>query len=656
MLNRILKWPRRAKTLFVASVDVVLALLSTWIAFTLRLDELHRPSADQALIYIAAPLLAIAVFMRFGLYRTIFRYAGSATLKATARAVAVYAVLISAVLWTVQWMGGEEIPRSLGVLQPMIFGLLVVGSRAFARFLLIGRHRHPMKRLLIYGAGEAGMQTAAALANSSQYALCGFVDDDPVKVGRRLNNVRVFSAEEVAQAVRHHAITDILLALPSTTRDRRNQLINALSSLPVHLQTLPGLEDLASGAVKVSDIRELDIEDLLGRAPVLPDAQLLARSCRGQVVLVTGAAGSIGSELCRVVLSQRPATLLLLDHSEFGLYEIHSELVRQVSKQALPVQVVPLLGSVQNVARLQEICAAWSPDTVYHAAAYKHVPIVEHNPIEGVANNVLGTLNAARAAWESGVRLFVLISTDKAVRPTNIMGASKRIAELILQGLAAAPHPDFAPLGAAGAACAGRTRFAMVRFGNVLGSSGSVIPLFRGQIAAGGPLTVTHPEVTRYFMTIPEASQLVVQAGAMAQGGEVFVLDMGEPVRIMDLAKRMVALSGLVLRDGEQPDGDIEIAVTGLRPGEKLYEELLIGDNPESTPHPRIMRAREDFLPWPELSAQLARLSSALQTGDVLGLRDIVCELVPNARLYGTVFDHVFCARQESTPESVVAR
>jgi FlaA1/EpsC-like NDP-sugar epimerase len=465
----------------------------------------------------------------------------------------------------------------------------------------------------------------------------------------------VFAPAEVAEAVEQHAITDILLAVPGTSRERRNRIIDSLASLPVRLQTLPALGDLASGRVTVSDIRELEVEDLLGREPVAPDPQLLASNCSGQVVLVTGAGGSIGSELCRVVLGQRPRTLLLLDHNEFGLYEIHSELVAQAAKQSLAAEIVPLLGSVRNLARLAEICAAWKPDTVYHAAAYKHVPLVEQNPVEGVLNNVMGTLNTARAAIESGVKLFVLVSTDKAVRPTNVMGASKRIAEMVLQALSAERPVDFAALDESGAPVPNGTKFAMVRFGNVLGSSGSVIPLFRAQIAAGGPLTVTHPDVTRFFMTIPEASQLVVQAGAMAQGGEVFVLDMGEPVRILELARRMVALSGLVLRDAQHPDGDVEIAVTGLRPGEKLHEELLIGDNPQATPHPRIMRAHEDFLPWPELAAHLKRLTDAAAAGDVIALREVLERLVPNAQFEGRVFDHVFQARQDAAAESACA-
>jgi FlaA1/EpsC-like NDP-sugar epimerase len=650
MRTRILQWPRPAKTALVAGLDVALALVATWVAFTLRLDALHRPSAEQSLIYAAAPVLAVAVFAYFGLYRAIFRYTGAATLKVTAGAVFVYAVLMSATLWTVQAMGGQVIPRSLGILQPIIFYLLVAASRSVARTWLSGRERRPQRRLLIYGAGDAGVQTAAALASSRQYSVLGFIDDDPGKVGRRVNDARVFAPAEVPGMIERYGITDILLALPGATRERRNRVIDSLASLPVHLQTLPALEDLASGRVTVNDIRELEVEDLLGREPVQPDPKLLASTCAGKVVLVTGAGGSIGSELCRVVLGQQPRTLLLLDHSEFALYEIHSELDAFARKYGNEVRLVPLLGSVQDPARLAEICAAWSPETVYHAAAYKHVPLVEHNAVEGVANNVLGTLNAARAALESGAQLFVLVSTDKAVRPTNVMGASKRVAELVLQALAAAPRADF---GAG--ELANRTRFAMVRFGNVLGSSGSVIPLFRGQIAAGGPVTVTHPDVTRYFMTIPEASQLVVQAGAMSQGGEVFVLDMGEPVRILELARRMIALSGLVPRDAAHPDGDIEIAVTGLRPGEKLHEELLIGDNPEPTSHPRIMRAREDFLPWPQLSAQLARLAEAARAGDVLAVRRVLRELVPGAQLEEKVFDHVFQAQQNEPAERAAA-
>ncbi|OGQ57681.1 MAG: capsular biosynthesis protein, partial [Deltaproteobacteria bacterium RIFCSPLOWO2_02_FULL_53_8] len=585
MQSRILGWSHATKRLVVILVDVILALLSTWIAFTLRLDELHSPSDAQWWVYGLAPLLAIPVFVKFGLYRAIFRYTGQAALKATGQAVVVFGMVFMAVLMWQQWPG---VPRSLGVLQPLIFLLLVGASRAVARFWLAGlggAQRQAEGRLLIYGAGTAGVQTASAMGISRQFSLLGFVDDDAAKVGRSINGVPVFAPPEVPGLLAQLGVTDILLALPSSSRERRNRIIDSLRSLPVHIRTLPGLADLATGRVTVQDFKELDIEDLLGRDTVPPNTDLLARNLADKVVLVTGAGGSIGSELCRQILAEHPRQLLLLDHNEFGLYSIHQELQDLCVAQGLGCELVPLLGSVASPRRLQKIFESYRPEIIYHAAAYKHVPMVEFNAAEGIVNNVFGTLNTARAAMECGVAQFVLISTDKAVRPTNIMGASKRMAELVLQALAAQSGPT-------------GTCFGMVRFGNVLGSSGSVVPLFRGQLASGGPLTVTHPEVTRYFMTIPEAAQLVLHAGAMATGGDVFVLDMGEPVRIMDLARRMVALSGLTVRDAANPGGDIEIAITGLRPGEKLYEELLIGDNPSPTAHPRIMKAHEDCLSW----------------------------------------------------------
>ena len=609
MQPRILAWPRAVKQLVVVLMDVVLSLLATWLAFSLRLDNLNWPQDAQLRVYLLAPLLAIPVFIRLGLYRAIFRYTGQAALLTTAKAVAIYAALLLGLLLWARW---ENVPRSLGVLQPLIFLLLVGGSRALARFWLAGQGRTASgpERFLIYGAGMAGAQTAAALGMGGSHMLMGFVDDDPAKIGRNINGVHVHASAEVSELVRKLGVTDILLALPSLSRERRNRIIESLRPLPVHIRTLPGLADLASGRVTVQDFRELDIEDLLGRDPVPPDAELLARDLAHKTVLVTGAGGSIGSELCRQILRQQPARLLLLDHSEYALYSIHQELEQLCRLEGIAADLTPLLGSVNHEVRLREICGAYRPHTVYHAAAYKHVPMVESNPAEGARNNVFGTLNMARVARDSGVTRFVLVSTDKAVRPTNIMGASKRMAELVLQAMAAEG--------------VGRTCFSMVRFGNVLGSSGSVVPLFRRQLEAGGPLTVTHAEVTRYFMTIPEAAQLVLQAGAMAQGGEVFVLDMGEPVRILDLAQRMVELSGLKVRDATNPQGDIEIAITGLRPGEKLYEELLIGDNPTPTSHPRIMKAHEDCLPWTELQRQLDRLLHAAESGDEAGIRAVL--------------------------------
>ncbi len=604
MQGRMLTWPRRVKQLVVMAMDVGLSLVATWLAFSLRLDELNWPDAMQLRVYVLAPLLALPVFIRLGLYRAIFRYTGQAALMTTAKAVGFYAVLLSGIVLWARW---PNVPRSMGLLQPLIFLLLVGASRAAARFWLngLGRPRLSAGRLLIYGAGQAGAQTAAALGFTGQFTLRGFLDDDPGKIGRSVNGMPVHAGGQADEVVRREGVTDILLALPSVTRERRNRIIENLRALPVHIRTLPGMADLASGRVTVQDFKELDIEDLLGRDPVPPDAGLLARNLAGKVVLVTGAGGSIGSELCRQILLERPRQLLLLDHSEYALYSIHQELQQICSVRSLNVLLTPLLGSVLGELRLDAICRLHRPDIVYHAAAYKHVPMVEANPAEGILNNVFGTLNVAQAAVRHGVGHFVLVSTDKAVRPTNVMGASKRMAELVLQAMAQQSIEG------------GRTCFSMVRFGNVLGSSGSVVPLFRRQLAAGGPLTVTHAEVTRYFMTIPEAAQLVLQAGAMATGGEVFVLDMGEPVKIMELARRMVELSGLKVRDEVHPDGDIEIVVTGLRPGEKLYEELLIGDNPAPTAHSRIMKAHEDCLPWEALKFQLDALAKAAEAEDV---------------------------------------
>ena len=606
MQSKVIAWPHWLKRLVVMALDVLLALAATWIGFSLRYEVWHWPSGQQWWVYGLTPLLAIPIFIKFGLYRAIFRYTGQAAFQATTRAVVLYgAVLLGILLWQ-RWL---MVPRTLGVLQPLIFLLLVGASRVVARFWLLetGPGRAPVAgRLLIYGAGAAGVQTASALAVSGQYVLLGFIDDDSDKIGRSVNGSPVYGPAKVAELVTQQAVSEILLALPSVSRERRNQILAGLQHLPVHIRTLPALSDLASGRVTVQDIRELDVEDLLARAPVPPDAALLASQLAGQVVLVSGAGGSIGAELTRQILLCRPRLLLLLDHNEFGLYNIHQELLALCAKGQLTTELLPLLGSVANLPRLHAIFSGYRPTTVYHAAAYKHVPMVEDNPGEGILNNVFGTLNMAQAAKQHGARRFVLVSTDKAVRPTNVMGASKRLAEMVLQAYAQQ---------------AADTCFTMVRFGNVLGSSGSVVPLFRRQIAEGGPITLTHPDVTRYFMTIPEAAQLVLQAGAMAVGGDVFVLDMGQPIKIIDLARRMVQLSGLTLCDPDHPHGDIAIEVTGLRPGEKLYEELLIGDNPEPTGHPRIMKAHEPFLPWDALTPALAVLRAAAQAGDTAAIK-----------------------------------
>ena len=608
-----------------------MGIVAMWLAFTLRLDTIHWPSGLQWLVYVMGPALALPIFIRMGLYRAIFRYTGMAALITTGKAVALYGAILLSILLTVQW---EGVPRSVGVLQPVILLLMVGASRALGWFWLAGRPENATHRLLIYGAGNAGAQTAAAMQNMRQYRLMGFVDDDHKKADSTINGVRVYSPHHLPELIGRLKITDVLLAIPSTTRQRRHQIIQNLGDAAVRVRTLPGLSDLASGRVTMTDFQDLDIEDLLGREPVAPNPQLLGRNIRDKTVLVTGAGGSIGSELCRQIAAQSAARLVLLDHSEYALYSIHHELDALKTKGLHACELVPILANVRDEAHLISICEQHKPHTIYHAAAYKHVPMVELNPGEGVLNNVFGTLNMVKAAITAGVQDFVLISTDKAVRPTNVMGATKRVAEMILQAVAASNTNPFAPsIDAAEAPWQSPTRFSMVRFGNVLGSSGSVIPLFRRQIAAGGPITVTHPEVTRYFMTIPEAAQLVLQAGAMAEGGDVFVLDMGTPVRILEIARRMVTLSGLSVRDQSHPDADIDLVFTGLRPGEKLYEELLIGENAKPTEHRQILRAREEYLHWRELQHQLQGLMDTTRSSSLPSIKALLNHLVSGGKL-----------------------
>ncbi|WP_437784615.1 polysaccharide biosynthesis protein [Sorangium sp. So ce1097] len=628
-----LAWPRPAKVLTVVAVDAAISLLATWLAFSLRLDEPYVPRTQLAYaVFLLALLTQFAAFVQFRLYRVVFRYTSLRSISTMSKAAAMHGAVLFAALLLLR---PDNIPRSLGLIQPLIVLVLVTATRALAGALLRDDALQELidaggrSRVLIYGTGTEGVQTAAAISSSQRFQLMGFIDDDPHKVGRTINGFRVFAPAEVAEVVELQKVTDILLALPGITRSQRNDIIESLRQVPVHTRTVPAMSDLATGRVSVQDIQELDLEDLLGRDPVAPDPALLAMNLAGKQVLVTGAGGSIGGQLCRQILAQKPRRLVLVEHNEFGLYTIHTELQALVASLGVDVELVPLLGNVRNLRRMDEIFRSHRPQVVYHAAAYKHVPMVEHNATEGTDNNVFGTLHVALVAIRWSVERFVLISTDKAVRPTNVMGASKRVAELILQGLASTPFVDVSGLfGPDEPVTENRTCFAMVRFGNVLGSSGSVVPLFRKQLAMGGPLTVTHPEVTRYFMTIPEAAQLVLQAGAMARGGDVFVLDMGTPVRIMDLARRMIELSGLTVRDEHHPHGDVEIAITGLRPGEKLYEELLIGDNPQGTSHPRIMKAREESIEWLELVRHLHTLRDAIYANDLLRIRGVLKALV----------------------------
>jgi FlaA1/EpsC-like NDP-sugar epimerase len=615
-IDKILNLPRLKKRGIALSVDLFICLVTVAIAYWIRLGEWVTPYGTQWLSYVGA-LLAIPLFITSGLYRAIFRYAGWGALMGVVRACALFGIGYCIVFAAI---GIPGIPRTIGVLQPILLFVAVGGSRAVARYWLGGGYQQLLRlgqrrRVLIYGAGSAGRQLAAALANSDDMQVVAFIDDDPTLKGSVLNGKQIYGPKGLSQRIDDLEIADLLLAIPSASRQRRNELIDSLASSHVSVRTLPGLADLADGRVTVNDLRELDIEDLLGRDAVAPNQLLLAKNIAERTVMVTGAGGSIGSELCRQILALRPKALVLVEQGEYNLYAIEQDLLaRQASGSDGAVRISPILASVQDEKRIDQILAEWKPDTIYHAAAYKHVPLVEHNPEEGVRNNVFGTMNVAQLAEKHGVSDFVLISTDKAVRPTNVMGATKRLAEMVLQALAAE---------------GGETRFSMVRFGNVLGSSGSVVPLFRKQIREGGPVTVTHSEVTRYFMTIPEAAQLVLQAGAMAKGGEVFVLDMGEPVQIIELARRMIELSGLTVRDEADAKGDIEIKVTGLRPGEKLYEELLIGDNPEGTAHPLIMKARDGLLVKKVLDAQMDQLKKMLAGSDHAQIRTFLMDILP---------------------------
>jgi FlaA1/EpsC-like NDP-sugar epimerase len=620
VLDQLLLLPRPVKRTVALAVDICLVIGTVALSYWVRLDEWIRPVGNQWLAYILAIAFSLPLFIKLGLYRAIFRHAGFAMLVTITYACGLYALMYGTIMTLV---GIAGVPRTLGVLQPLLLLLAITASRVSIRALRdwrpvnrrVGRARKPV---IVYGAGAAGRQLVNAAATSPDLAVVAFVDDDKTLQGGVLNGLSIHAPDELQSLVAVHGIEEILLAVPGWNRQQRqqvtSQILGQVAGRHVTIRTLPSLLDLAHGHVTVSDLREIDIDDLLGRDAVPPNQLLLGRNIRGKCVLVTGAGGSIGRELCVQILAQQPSRLVLVDVSEFNLYAIHRELTCSSSDGEAKADIVPLLASVQNAKHVDAIVAQWRPDTIYHAAAYKHVPLVESNVAEGIANNVLGTLNMALAAQRHEVPNFVLISTDKAVRPTNCMGATKRLAEQILQALAAGGT---------------KTCFAMVRFGNVLGSSGSVVPLFRQQIQAGGPVTVTHPEVTRYFMTIPEAAQLVIQAGAMATGGDVFVLDMGEPVKIADLARMMVKLSGLTVRDGENPSGDIEIRMIGMRPGEKLYEELLIGDDPQPTRHPRIMRANEPFLRWQRLQAELARLADAIERDRTDDLLAMLRTLVP---------------------------
>ncbi|MCP1659203.1 FlaA1/EpsC-like NDP-sugar epimerase [Neisseria perflava] len=583
--------------------------IAFWFAQSLKVNYSDEwANAANWLAFGSTAVITILLFVRLGLYRAVTRFVSVRVLTA-----AVFGSAVSAVVFFVSILIFEQRLRlALPIVYFLLLVVLVTSSRMIVRAILSDRHKKQMAPVIIYGAGRSGRQLLEAIKQVKEYNAIAFVDDNPKLRRSVIYDLAVYSPEEIPTLIDRYGVEKILLAIPSASQEERKAIINNLEQYHCEVLAIPGMKDLVDGKINVSSLKKISVVDLLGRDPVDPVPELMSADVTGKVVMVTGAGGSIGSELCRQILRCKPSKLLLFELSEFSLYSIDKELRESQAEHGTDVEVVPLLGSVQNKARLISVMQAYRIETVYHAAAYKHVPMVEFNTIEGIRNNVFGTLMCAEAAVESNVDTFVLISTDKAVRPTNTMGASKRMAELCLQALAAEAGQ--------------KTRFCMVRFGNVLGSSGSVVPVFEKQIAEGGPITLTHQDITRYFMTIPEAAQLVIQAGAMGKGGDVFVLDMGESVKIIDLAKQMIKLSGLTLKDENHPDGDIEIKITGLRPGEKLYEELLIGDEVQKTTHPRIMTASEVMLPWSQLSDILSRMDTACTEMNQTALRALLLE------------------------------
>ena len=635
----VLSLPRLSKRLIAIGTDTALCLITVWIAYYLRTGVFHALHSGVLTAMCVSVLLAIPIFILSGLYRAVFRYEGFSAAVAIVQAMVIYGIFYVLIFTVIGW---DKVPRTVGFIQPVLLAVGVALTRGLVRLFLGGEYQMRVResklpRVIIYGAGDAGRQLLMALEAGRAMRVVAFVDDDRKLQGCVINGITVYSPKRLARLIANFDAKTVLLAIPSATRSRRKEIIETLQTYKVRVRTLPSLSEIASGKITVGALRELEIDELLGRDPVKPKQELLNKTIAHKVVLVTGAGGSIGSELCRQIVQLEPTVLLLVERAEYALYAIYHELIERTPHGN--VRIVPLLADVTNEERMREIMQTWRPATLYHAAAYKHVPMVEHNPLEGIENNVFGTLTTALVAKDCGVQDFVLISTDKAVRPTNVMGATKRLAELELQALAQIEGIQ--------------TVFTMVRFGNVLGSSGSVVPRFKSQIRHGGPITLTHPDIVRYFMTIPEASQLVIQAAALGKGGDVFVLDMGQPVRIMDLARRMVELSGLTVRDKTNPAGDIAIEITGLRPGEKLYEELLIGDDPMPTEHERIFRAVEKSLPRNELIALLEKLRTAVESRDRAQVLAIMRQCVSEFRPKDGIEDCVTLRKQESANSAI---
>ena len=623
LLILIFNQPRLVKTFVAFLIDLGCCIFSVWISYYLRLGDFVSLSENglNALFY--SIIISFPIFIAFDLYKTIFRYSGISTIFQLSKAIFFYGIIY---VFIIVFIGVEGIPRTIGLIQPLIFWILIIAWRIFPRKiinrLLENKQINNTSNALIYGAGQAGIQLVRAMQESRDILIKGFLDDNENQQGCIIEGKQIYSTKVLDKLIKEKNINLILLALPSLSIKKRNRIIKNLSKFKVAVRTIPGIDDLAKGNSLITDFLELNIDDLLGRIQVEPYEKLMKKNIFGKTIMVTGAGGSIGSELCRQIIRYGPRRILLIELSEYALYLIHSEL--ENSNNQL-IEVIPLIASVQDSQRIREIISIWNPETIYHAAAYKHVPIVEHNLAEGIKNNLFGTFEFAKIALKFKVPNFVFVSTDKAVRPTNIMGATKRMAELSLQALndKVIANKD------------NKTKFSIVRFGNVLDSSGSVIPKFRDQIKNGGPITLTHKDITRYFMTITEASQLVIQAGAMAEGGDVFVLDMGEPIKIYDLAKRMIELSGKSLLSTKNIQGNIEIQITGLRPGEKLYEELLLSDNPIKTQHPKIFRSKEPFIEYKKLIDELDNLNKLINENDleniVLKLKSLVSDYEPNS-------------------------
>jgi len=629
MINRMIGLSRVNKQLIMLFVDSVILVLILLASFSIRLGHWYFPQSDLIWVIFGAPVVASIIFVRFGLYRAVIRYVGFKALWSIVQAVSLYA-LVWGVIGFMAAVDG--IPRSVILINWALSLLAIGGLRFVARWLLTrdgnlkssAQSGANCKKVLVYGAGDAGIQLVSALVHSSEYKPVGFIDDLKELQGHQITGLNVYSIDVIEGVISKLHVDEVLIAMPSASRTKRLAVIDQLEPYPVHVRMLPGVAELAQGKVSIGDLREVSIKDLLGRDTVEANKELLSKNITDKVVVVTGAGGSIGSELCRQIVFLKPKALILYEMSELALYTIEKEL-SDIGMYSM--DIYPILGSVNNKTRLTNVFKRFDVDTVYHAAAYKHVPMVEFNNTEGVDNNIFGTLTCAQVAIKTGVETFVLISTDKAVRPTNTMGTTKRVAELVLQALSAKQSA---------------TKFSMVRFGNVLGSSGSVIPLFKQQIKAGGPVTVTDVNMVRYFMTIPEAVELVIQAGAMGSGGDVFVLDMGKPVRIDDLARKMIRLTGLEVKDESHPEGDIEIKYTGLRPGEKLYEELLIGDNVSETDNPLIMRAEEDMLEWGELEPMLNNIQDAIKGCDHHKLRELLMQIVPGFKPQSEIVDVLY--------------